>query len=399
MTSRSVEEHSAEVQRLLEPLLTPSVENVAVIEALGRVLGADVRSPLDLPLFRNSQMDGFAVAAASLAAVPVTLPVTETIAAGPAQPSPLAPGTAARIMTGAVVPDGADAVVPVEDTDSTATDATKDMVTIRVPRRAGEYVRDAGTDVRAGDLLLQSGAELSPRHLSLFAAVGLATVPVRRRPRVAVIATGAELVRAGDPLRPGQIYESNSVALAASLTANGADVVSVDRSDDDLAVFAEILRRATASADLVITSGGVSMGDFEVVREVLTPLGGWFGHTTMQPGGPQGLAEIDGVPVLNFPGNPVSTMVSFEVFARPLLRRAAGLPPVPREELALAEPITSIPGKHQFLRGRRVDGGVALESGPGSHLVAALARADVLIDIPENVTTMKAGDNVRVWPL
>jgi molybdopterin molybdotransferase len=394
MTSRSVEEHSAEVQRLLAPLLSPTVEDVAVTEALGRVLGADVRSPLDLPLFRNSQMDGFAVAAASLAAVPVTLPVTETIAAGPAEPAPLAPGSAVRIMTGAVIPAGAHAVVPVEDTDATA-----DTVTIRVPRRAGEYVREAGTDVRAGDLLLAAGTALGARHLSLFAAVGLATVPVLRRPRAAVIATGAELVRAGELLRPGQIYESNSVALAASLTANGADVVFVDRSDDDLAVFGEILRRAIASADLVVTSGGVSMGDFEVVREVLTPLGGWFGHTTMQPGGPQGLAEIDGVPVLNFPGNPVSTMVSFEVFVRPLLRRAAGLPAVPLEELALTEPITSIPGRRQFLRGRRVDGGVALESGPGSHLVGALARADVLIDIPENVTTMKAGDNVRVWPL
>ncbi|SEK20934.1 molybdopterin molybdotransferase MoeA [Rhodococcus maanshanensis] len=394
MTSRSVEEHSAEVQRLLAPLLAPTVEDVAVTEALGRVLGADVRSPLDLPLFRNSQMDGFAVAASSLAAVPVTLPVTGTIAAGPAEPAPLAPGSAVRIMTGAVIPAGADAIVPVEDTD-----ATEDSVTIRVPRRAGEYVREAGTDVRTGDLLLAAGTALGARHLSLFAAVGLATVPVLRRPRAAVIATGAELVRAGEPLRPGQIYESNSVALAASLTANGADVVFVDRSDDDLAVFGEILRRATASADLVITSGGVSMGDFEVVREVLTPLGGWFGHTTMQPGGPQGLAEIDGVPVLNFPGNPVSTMVSFEVFVRPLLRRSAGLPAVPREDLVLAEPITSIPGRRQFLRGRRVDGGVALESGPGSHLVGALARADVLIDIPENVTTMKAGDNVRVWPL
>ncbi|MGW6377991.1 molybdopterin molybdotransferase MoeA [Rhodococcus sp. NPDC055112] len=394
MTSRSVEEHSAEVQRLLAPLLAPTVEDVAVTEALGRVLGADVRSPLDLPLFRNSQMDGFAVAAASLTGVPVTLPVTGTIAAGPAEPAPLAPGSAVRIMTGAVIPAGADAVVPVEDTDATA-----DTVTIRVPRRAGEYVREAGTDVGTGDLLLAAGTALGARHLSLFAAVGLATVPVLRRPRAAVIATGAELVRAGEPLRPGQIYESNSVALAASLTANGADVVFVDRSDDDLAVFGEILRRATASADLVITSGGVSMGDFEVVREVLTPLGGWFGHTTMQPGGPQGLAEIDGVPVLNFPGNPVSTMVSFEVFVKPLLRKAAGLPAVALEELVLTEPITSIPGRRQFLRGRRVAGGVALESGPGSHLVGALARADVLIDIPENVTTMKAGDNVRVWPL
>ncbi|MFE3293322.1 gephyrin-like molybdotransferase Glp [Rhodococcus sp. NPDC059234] len=394
MTSRSVDEHARRVRALLAPALAHRTELVAVTAALGRVLAGDVHSPLDLPPFRNSQMDGFAVAAASVRTAPVTMPVAETVAAGDAGPAHLPPGTAVRIMTGAPVPDGADAVVPVEDTESTT-----DEVTVRVARGAGEYVRDRGSDVHAGDLLLAAGARLTARHLSMFAAVGLVEVPVLRRPRVAVITTGAELVEAGRALEPGQIYDSNGIALSASLEANGAEVSSVDRSTDDVDLFREILHRATASADLVITSGGVSMGEFEVVREVLTPLGGWFGHVAMQPGGPQGLAEVDGVPVLNFPGNPVSTLVSFEVFARPELRRAAGLVPIEVERLPLEVPLTSVPGKRQFLRGRRLAGSVTLESGPGSHLVAALARADVLIDVPEDVTAMEPGDDVRVWPL
>ncbi|MFC4602387.1 gephyrin-like molybdotransferase Glp [Rhodococcus kronopolitis] len=396
MTRRSVEDHAREVAALLEPALTPRTEAVAVTAALGRVLAADVWSPLDLPPFRNSQMDGFAVAAETVRTVPVTLPVSTTVAAGSAGPDRLEPGTAVRIMTGAPLPDGADAVVPVEDTSP---GDGADAVTVHRGRVSGEFVRDRGDDVHAGDLLLAAGARLTARHLSMFAAVGMSELPVRRRPRVAVLTTGTELVAAGNPLRPGQIYESNGIALAASCESNSAEVVLLDRSPDDSDRFRELLRRATAAADVVLTSGGVSMGDFEVVREVLTPLGGWFGHVGMQPGGPQGLTVVDGVPVLSFPGNPVSTLVSFEVFARPLLRRAAGLAPVAADSVTLLGPLTSPAGRRQFLRGRLVDGGVRLESGPGSHLIAALARADVLIDVPEDVTTMEAGENVQVWPL
>ncbi len=394
MSGRSVDEHARLVGQALRRALTPAAERVPVPAALGRVLASDVSAPIDLPPFRNSQMDGYALAAELVREVPVTMPVTAVVAAGDAGPDRLEPGTAVKIMTGAPIPCGADCVVPVEDADLDG-----DRVRIRVPRRPGEYVREAGSDVHAGDLLLPAGTELTARHLAMFAAVGLPDLPVRRRPRFAVIATGAELVSPGTPLAPGQIYESNSIALAASVVANGGEATLVGRSSDDPDTFRAMLTRATDSADVVLTSGGVSMGDFEVVREVLTPLGGWFGHVAMQPGGPQGLSEVDGVPVLSFPGNPVSTLISFEVFTRPVLRRCAGLPELPAGHTTLTGAVTSPAGKRQFLRGRRVPDGVALESGPGSHLVAALARADVLIDIPEETTTMQAGDDVRVWQL
>ena len=394
MTARSVEQHAQHVAELLATLHERPAEEIPLGEALGRALAADVHSPVDLPLFRNSQMDGYAVDAASVASVPAVLPVLGVIAAGPAGATTHTPGTAYRIMTGAPIPDGADAVVPVEDTQT-----TDGQVRIERSRTAGEFVRERGSDVREGTLLLPVGSVLAARHIAVLAAVGLQRVPVRPRPRIAVITTGAELVDAGTTLHPGEIYDSNGIALASSARANGAEVVSITRSGDDPAEFRTLLAEATTTADLVLTSGGVSMGDFEVVKETLSPLGAQFGHVAMQPGGPQGTAVVDGTPVLNFPGNPVSTLVSFEVFARPEIRRAAGLPPTEPEELPLAAAVTSIPGKRQFLRARRTDAGVELVSGPGSHLVAAMAWADVLLDVPADVTALDAGQLVKVIPL
>lgn len=393
-TARSVEDHATDVTELLGPLLTRPSETVRLDDALGRVLSYDVCSPVDLPLFRNSQMDGFAVDAASVANVPTTLPIAATVPAGPAEPAPHVPGTAVRIMTGAVMPEGSDAVVPVEDTE-----VSDGKVTVQRSRGVGDFVRERGSDVRTGMLLLRAGTVLEPRHLGVLAAVGLSSVAVRTRPRVAVITTGAELVDTGTTPGPGQIYDSNGVALASSLRANGAEVAVVDRSSDEPDAFRAALRRAVARAELVITSGGVSMGDYEVVKDVLTELGARFGPVAMQPGGPQGLASVDEIPVLTFPGNPVSTMVSFEVFLRPLLRRAGGLPPIPREDAVLDHDVTSVRGKRQFLRGRRTASGVEAVSGPGSHLVAALAWADVLIDVPADAASLAAGERVKVWPL
>ncbi|WP_280261887.1 gephyrin-like molybdotransferase Glp [Nocardia wallacei] len=392
--ARSVEEHRGRVEQLLRPLAVRDIEDAGMSEALGRLLAEEVRAPVDLPVFRNSGMDGYAVRAESVSVTPVTLPLAGVVAAGQPGRAPLPDGAAVKVMTGAPIPPGADCVVPVEDTR-----AGEGTVTIERGRTAGDFVREPGTDVRAGDPLVPAGTLLAPRHIAALAAVGLATLPVFRRVRAAVLTTGDELVRAGETLRPGQIYNSNGIALGAALAANGVEVVSVEHSRDDPAEFRRALGQAADSADVVFTSGGVSKGDFEVVKDVLAGLGGEFGAVAVQPGGPQGLSVVDGAPVLSFPGNPVSTMVSFEVFARPILRELGGLPPIAKDDVPLLDPVRSPAGRRQFLRGRLERDGVALASGPGSHLIAAMAHADVLIDIPAEITELEAGSMVKVWEL
>lgn len=395
MSARSVEDHHAQVSELLAVLHTLAPTDLPVTEALGCIASTDVTSPVDLPLFRNSQMDGYAVDAASVRDAPVTLAVRGTLAAGSGAPPKHLEGSAFRIMTGAPIPDGADTIIPVEDT----TAASANSVTIERGRSVGEFVRERGSDITAGMLLVRAGTRLEPRHIAALAAVGAATVLTYTPPRIAVITTGAELKSAGTQLVPGQIYDSNGPALAALARANGADVVSIARSTDNPDEFRELLSYATSVADLVFTSGGVSMGDFEVVKETLGPLGGHFGHVAMQPGGPQGTAVVNEVPILSFPGNPVSTMISFEVFARADIRRAAGLAPIDVERCPLSAPVRSILGKRQFLRGRRAGEGVEPLAGSGSHLVAAMAWADVLLDIPAEVTELDAGAPVDVVAL
>ncbi|NLU60947.1 molybdopterin molybdotransferase MoeA [Rhodococcus sp. HNM0563] len=392
---RSVEEHAQHVAELLEPLRSvPSVQ-VPLARSLGRTLAEPVHAPISLPPFRNSQMDGYAVDAASVASVPVTLTVQAVIAAGDAV-STLNGGAALKIMTGAPIPDGADAVVPVEDTE---TDDAAGTVTVHRTATSGTYVREAGSDVHAGELLLPAGTVLAARHISVLAAVGLTDVPVRRRPRVAVISTGSELVTPGEALEPGKIYNSNGPALAASAASNGAEVASIAHCEDDPEEFAAMIAHAVAVADVVFTSGGVSKGDFEVVKDTLEPRGGTFLSVAMQPGGPQGTAVVDGVPILTFPGNPVSALVSFEVFARPLLRDLAGLPAIVPGTRPLADGIKSIPGRRQFLRARLDGDNVVPLPGHGSHLVAGLATADALIDVDPDTTTLESGDLVKVLPL
>ena len=384
MFHRTVDEHAAHIAGLLAPILTRPAETVALDDALDRVTADAIASPVDLPLFRNSQMDGFAVSAASLTAG-LALEISQDIPARPIDPPPLSPGTAARIMTGAVVPDGADAVVPVEDTTVNGT-----SVTIERVRRPGEFVRERGSDVRAGDPLLPAGVRLQSRHLAALAAAGLTTVAVRARVRVGIITTGSELVPPGAHPESGQVFDSNATALAAAVRAVGAVVSGRTHVADDVAAMTTALRGM--DADVVVTSGGISMGDYEVVRETLEPLGAQVGHVAMQPGGPQATAEFEGTPIVCFPGNPVSTQVSFEVFLAPLLRAAAGLPQARGETRALSTTTTSPAGKRQFLRGRRADDGlVVVVGGPGSHLVAALAASDLLIVVPEEAEALDAG--------
>jgi molybdopterin molybdotransferase len=389
--SWSVEEHAAHIAA--HAALRWQPESVPLDEALGRVTAGAVLCPVDLPLFRNSQMDGFAVRAVDVTTTPTTLPIAGHLAARAAEPARLAPGTAVRIMTGAPVPEGADAVIPVEDT-TTADDA----VTITRGRAAGDYVRERGSDLAAGSELLPAGLRIQSRHLAALAAAGLTSVDVRSRVRIAIITTGSEIVPPGVEPLPGQVFDSNATALSAAIRAAGALPMSREHVADEPALMLAALDGA-GGADLIITSGGISMGDHEVVREVLEPRGARVGHVAMQPGGPQATAEFQGVPVVCFPGNPVSTQLSFEVFLAPLLRQLAGLPPARRELRVLGARLHSPSGKRQFLRGRVAGDGIVEVSGAGSHLVAALAASDVLVIVPEDVTMLEAGETVETWAL
>lgn len=395
MPRASVEEHQAHVAALVRPALDAGVVTVDLASALDRVTAHEMRSPVDLPMFRNSQMDGYAVVASDVAAVPARLRIVGTIAAGSVELPTVSPGAAVRIMTGAPIPPGADAVVPVEDTRIEG-----DTVVIVVGRAVGEYVRDQGSDMREGEVILPAGLRLAPRHLAALAAAGLAAVDVRERVGIAIITTGSEIIRPGADPGLGQVFDANAIALQAAIRAAGASVVSVRHVVDDVAEMTAALTDATAVADLIVTSGGISAGDFEVVRQVLEPLGARVGTIAMQPGGPQATAVVDGVPIVCFPGNPVSTQLSFEVFLAPLLRETAGLPAAVRTRRILAGGARSVAGKRQFLRGRQVaPDRVELVAGAGSHLVAALAASDVLLDIPAEVTELRAGDSVETWAL
>jgi molybdopterin molybdotransferase len=397
---RSVDEHRAVVAALLTPM---PVEDVPIGQARGRVLAADVIANVALPSFDNSAMDGYAVRAADIAGAPVELPVAADIPAGRTDVPPLHPGTAHRIMTGAPLPAGADAVVPVEDTDGGL-----DRVRFAAAPAPGAHVRRAGEDVRTGDVVLTAGTVLGAPQIGVAAAVGSATVPVRRRPRVLVLSTGSELVAAGTPLRPGQIYESNGPMLAAAVEDAGGSAELLRFVPDDVEEFLGRLRdRMTDGAvDLLLTSGGVSAGAYEVVKDAFTGRGVEFVKVSMQPGGPQGagrVAELGGTGVVTLPGNPVSSHVSFEVFVRPALRAALGhpYPDRPIVTATLGEHWTSPPGRRQFRRGvlDAVTGTVRELGGPASHLLGALARAECLIVVPEDATELPAGTRVETWLL
>ncbi|GAA4764070.1 molybdopterin molybdotransferase MoeA [Actinomycetospora chibensis] len=401
---RPVAEHAEAVAALLGPTAT---ETVPLAGALGRILAEDLVSPMALPPFSNSAMDGYAVRSADLADLPAELPVAADIPAGRTDGPALDGGTAHRIMTGAAMPDGADAVVQVEWTD-----AGTERVRIERAVAAGQNVRVAGEDVTAGQVVLPAGTVLGPAQVGLAAAVGAGSLPVRRRPRVLVLSTGSELVAPGEPLRHGQIHESNGPMLAAAVTDAGAVAELLRFVPDDVEQFLGTLDEALAAraddpVDLVLTSGGVSAGAYEVVKDAFTDRGITFAKVAMQPGMPQGLGHHHGptgdVAVVTLPGNPVSSLVSFEVFVRPVLRAALGHPQPgrPRVRARLAEPLDSPPGRRQFRRGRldAVDGTVTAVGAPGSHLLAALARADCLLVVGEETTRVEAGEVVEVWLL
>jgi molybdopterin molybdotransferase len=367
-----------------------------------------VTARVDIPVFDNSAMDGFAVLFDDVAAAspdaPVTLTVVADLPAGTDLDPPLGPGEAARIMTGSPTPTDATAVVPFEDTLGGLADSLGRITVVRAPRPPGVHIRRRGGDVVAGDELLQAGTVIGALQAAAAAAAGVAEVIVTRLPRVAVVSTGSELVSPGTPLRRGQIPESNSELLAGLALEAGVEVVfRTTVSDDGDGPPHAIAEAETLGADAVIFSGGVSAGAFEVVKTTLADRM-TFTKVRMQPGKPQGFGVTDaGMLLFGLPGNPVSAAVSFEVFVRPALRAALGHPHPerPRVTAALAAPLTSTPGRRQFRRGvlDAVTGTVRETGGPPSHLLAALARADCFFVVPEEVTELPAGASVEVWLL
>jgi molybdopterin molybdotransferase len=394
-----VDEHRDEVLHALVPLRPV---RLPLAGADGGVLAEDVRASTPLPSFDNSAMDGYAVQAADLAgasgSAPVRLPVRGEIPAGDTGRHRVEAGTALRIMTGALLPAGADAVIPVE-----LTDAGRETVTVRQPVPAGNAVRRRGDDVAEGTLLLESGTAIGAVELALLAAAGQGSVLARPRPRVAVVSTGNELAEPGTPLVPGQIWESNSFMLAAAARQAGAQVERHRLPDDPGAVLAR-LEELLPHTDLLITSGGVSMGgEHDVVKAALSKLGTvTFRKVAMQPGMPQGFGVLGAErrPIFTLPGNPVSAYVSFLLFARPALAALQGRPErrLRQVSAALTGPVRSPAGKRSYLRGLldAAEATVTPLTGQSSHQLGALSRANALIIVPEPVTRLEDGTGVDV---
>lgn len=412
----TVEEHLADVLAGVVPL--PPIE-LQLLDAQGCRLAEDVVATGDLPPFDNSSMDGYAVRTADTIGAttryPSVLGVVGEVAAGAAELPKVGPGQAARIMTGAPLPPGAQAVAPVEWTDGgsgsgqaadrMAAPVAGEEVRVFQDVAEGAHIRRRGSDIQAGETVLTAGTRLGPTQLGLLAAIGRGTVRVHPRPRVVVLSTGSELVQPGEPVGPGQISDSNSFTLTAAAQQAGAIAYRVGGVPDDAAVLRGVLEDQLGRADLIVTSGGVSVGAYDVVKEVFADYAGMdFRKLRMQPGKPQGFGRIGdgdaGVLLLALPGNPVSAYISFELFVRPVIRTMLGAPdihrPVTRARCTGA--VRSPAGRRQFLRGW-YDGGegtVTPVGGSDSHLVGALARANCLIVVDEDAVAVAAGERVEV---
>jgi molybdopterin molybdotransferase len=410
-TSLTVAEACSALLAELRPLDT---EIVRLEAALGRVLARDVVSPLALPPWDNASMDGYAVHAADVRGArgdaPIRLPVTDTVAAGGAPRTLLEPGTAIRIMTGAPIPGGTDSVIRLEDTDRGI-----EEVLIYDARDAGRNVRPRGEDLGEGAVALDAGTMIGPPQLGVLASVGAATVETHRQPRVAVLATGDELVDVDefDEVRAGRrIVSSNSYTLRAAAALAGAEVIDLGISPDDRGALRKKLEEASdQKCDLLLTSGGVSVGTFDYTRQVLRELGAEmrFWRVKIRPGGPLGFGLLRGIPWLGLPGNPVSAMVTFELFARPAIRRLRGeAMPFPRtievllgEEVSIGTPLT------HFFRVvlEQSSSGLPrarLTGSQGSGLLTSMARADALLVVPLEQYgrgPVSSGTTLRAIPL
>ena len=391
-------------ERILDRVAALDSETVALPEARGRVLAEEIRSEWDVPPFANSAMDGYAVRARDVAqasaAQPVRLRVLGEIRAGAAPPGSVQPQTALRIMTGAMIPDGSDAVVRVEDTAEH--DGTVD---VRVPVAAGTSLRAAGSDLRRGDLLATAGRVVTPGLIGVLASAGRAAVQCVRRPRVLVLTTGDELREPGEALGPGQITNTNRYTLLAAVQDAGGIVIDAGVARDERGDLIERLA-AAGDADLVVTTGGVSMGAYDLVRGLLEEREAvTFWQVALRPGKPLMFATVGGVPLIGLPGNPVSTLVAFELFVRPALLKLQGRTDLERPRLtAIAEePLHNPPHLEQYFRGiARHDGArllVRLTGDQGSHVLRSMADANCLVVVPLGTSEVAAGSPVEILPL
>lgn len=417
----SVEAHLAAVAELLAPVVArvraadPELVSIGDPGLSGRVVAETVRTRIPLPPFDNSQMDGYAVRAGDIAEAsaehPVSLPIGFATAAGDA-PQTHVSGTASPIMTGAAIPHGADAVIPVERTRPAGFPALSRVgerlipseITFAAPVDAGTFIRRRGEDLPEGAALVEAGARLTPARIGALASAGVATAPVLPRLRVLVCTTGDELAESG-PLPAGRIHDANGPMLAAMLRASGAEVRLLHSADRPSALR-DLLAVEAARTDLLVTSGGISAGAFEVVREALAPLGARFMGVAMQPGGPQGLGSLTlpraerELPALCFPGNPVSTVLSASLFLLPTLRELAGFPHATATRVRPLAVDTHSPEHKLQLRRATVEAdGTVTPLPPGSHLLHDLAEADVIAQIPAGVAFAPAGTPVTTWRL
>ena len=375
-----------------------------VADALGLVTASEIFAAEDIPSFPNTAMDGFAVRSEDVAKAPRELRVVETIAAGHAPEVTVGAGEASRIMTGAIIPPGADAVVMVERTSVTASENSSDeTVRVEISVPPGNHVRPAGDDIRAGELVFEAGTVLTAGHLGVLCSLGMTDVEVYPRLRVGVISTGDELVDDGSLLRPGQIRDSNRRTLLSLLERADVEPIDLGLAPDDLDTITEAISGGAATCDAIVTSGGVSMGDFDYVKAVLDRIADmrWM-QVAIKPAKPLAFGTIGGVPVFGLPGNPVSSMVSFELFARPGLRSMMGhTQPVRPTVVATAaeDLLRRADGKTHFMRVHavHVDGGVEVRSagGQGSHMLWAMAKSNALAVVPDG-DGVRAGEPVDV---
>lgn len=401
--------------RILAAVAPLDAVPMPLLEALDHVLAEDVVSAVTVPPLANSSMDGYAVRAANTAGAgpdaPVSLAVIGTVAAGYVYEGQVSPGQAVRIMTGAPLPPGADAVVRFEDTSGDA-----GRVAIQVAVEPGNYVRAAGQDIRAGETVVARGTLLRPAHIGVLASVSRAQVRVIRRPRVGVLATGDELVPVGEPLGPGQIYNSNTYSMAAQVTAaGGIPVVLGIARDTRTDLMACFQRGLEAGVDIFITSGGVSVGDFDVVKDVLQAEGGArgggmdFWRVNMKPGKPLAFGRLGDVPHLGLPGNPVSSMVAFQQFARPAILKMRGLTRLdpPTVEVILDDDVPALPDeRRQYVRvvvvARANELHARLTGNQDSGVLTSVSRANALVVVPEGESGARAGERVLAqwidWP-